>query len=498
MRANPFEFTRPVRNPAHFCGRQAELQALTYALDLAAADPPSFTHLAVLGRRGIGKSSLLHMVNRMAQERGFLTAHVSLNADMVRRDDLFFEELFAALQTPAAGAPAPSLQHATAARLETLARGVRERGGPGIVVLIDEADLLRESATLLQKLRNLFSDLDRCLLAVAGTEEGFPAVQQTFAPFVRLFRRIELKPFASPEETRSCVLRLLDPDLHARVDADSLLDLHELTGGVPYAVKLFGHHMYDRCTRDGGVPFALASEVFECVRLEFESYRGATCPAAPDLARLPPEASQVCALALEIPGQARATVQAVALTEILLRDAPGPQPRHFAALDNALRDLLERGVLREEFQRVYPPAGVYERYRLKYVLKESGHLSGPLSSVPIRGLLQRVGAALARSRPGTRVDIRYRTTDSSPIGLIVERASDGREAFTWHEEAPGSDAAPPGGVALRMIIPALFAPLRVSCTSLDPAAAGALAPWLDEVARRLTVAGLKVEVLGKG
>ena len=91
---NPYDFINPVRDPKRFAGRKKELEEIRYYLQLSKSKDPKYFHIALVGPRGVGKTSLLNMIKYIAEEElGLLTVKITLNKDIVRNEVLFFKEV---------------------------------------------------------------------------------------------------------------------------------------------------------------------------------------------------------------------------------------------------------------------------------------------------------------------------------------------------------------------------------------------------------------------
>jgi len=226
--ANPYDFTKPVRNPELFAGRQRELAELEYYLELCRSERPVFHNLAMIGARAAGKTSLLNVIEHLARKKGILAVKVSLNAESSSNEVILFKEVIDAIMTKGAElgmfeglggkvyksfrkivdlldaqAEIPLLfgtayigvkkntqgtlsQQVLVHDLTKLWEEAKKHEIPAIALLFDECDLLAKNEALLQKLRNIFSDIDGYLLVFAGT-----VVQANRCWKLRLRRRDE-------------------------------------------------------------------------------------------------------------------------------------------------------------------------------------------------------------------------------------------------------------------------------------------------------------------
>lgn len=91
---NPYDFINPIRDPKLFAGRQEELKEIDYYLELSRSKAPKYTHLALIGGRASGKTSLLNMTGFKATEKDFLSVKIPLNKETSSSDVLFFKEIF--------------------------------------------------------------------------------------------------------------------------------------------------------------------------------------------------------------------------------------------------------------------------------------------------------------------------------------------------------------------------------------------------------------------
>lgn len=247
---NPYDFVRPVTALGAFAGRKHELKDIDYYLDQTKQG--LYVNLAFIGPRASGKTSLLNMVRVKAQERGFLVVKIDLDADMVTNELLFFSNFFDSIVSE--GVRRGMLGGLADRRFETFRRqidmadaktdpvnealrfgrlyatSVSERkvihvsqmllkhdfsklaveaaavNIPTIVALFDECDLFSRNEALLQKLKNVFTEVQGYLLAFSGTERMFPVLNEVFSPIPMQFKKIPVLPFEDEVDTRQCII----------------------------------------------------------------------------------------------------------------------------------------------------------------------------------------------------------------------------------------------------------------------------------------------------
>jgi len=338
--ANPYDFVNPVRDPNNFAGRTDELKEIEYYLDLSRSDKPQFVHLALIGARSSGKTSLWNMIAHMADQKGLLPVKISLNNELVANDVLFFKELFDAILTQGKerelfggfyqafrklvdrleggltipllfgeayvgwkkGSGATITQSVIVHDLKKLSEEAKTKQIPAIILLFDECDLFSQNETLLQKMRNAFQELDGYVLVFSGTDAMFPAMSKVFSPIPRFFKRISVENFKSYEETKECVLKPLTEEEKKLVDEPSVVEIQYFTGGSPYEVNLVSHYMYKRWKQARAPKMALSVDVLDDVLEELERLRKAEHHAiANKIKTYWPETVRVLTSVLEFP-----------------------------------------------------------------------------------------------------------------------------------------------------------------------------------------------------
>ena len=92
----PNPYTRqPIRKREYLAGRGRELRSIRYYLGLTASGQSP--HLALIGQRGVGKTSLLNGADFIAAELKLLPVRFDLNEQKVRTSGEFWHDLYATL-----------------------------------------------------------------------------------------------------------------------------------------------------------------------------------------------------------------------------------------------------------------------------------------------------------------------------------------------------------------------------------------------------------------
>jgi Cdc6-like AAA superfamily ATPase len=322
---NPYNFSNPVRKQELFSGRERELRDIRYYLnDARFAEQP--VSLAILGARASGKSSLLYMLEHEAHNLDFVVARVKLNESDVATpfsffykvlhsliltafdtplasdasgyafggrdgkvaitydrlittgelpDDLLFSPfafpLFYARKLVSSGQAPVFPEELIAQDLRLISQTVQHP----VALLFDEGDVLTTNRILLQMMRNIFQDIERFVVVLVGTPMLFDTFDDVFSPIVRQFKKIDVGPFPTDEEIRSCIRRPLqtitglNPDEVVNTSSvDFIREVRAITGGSAYEIQLVCHFMY-RALQSGTAPtMRLTNDVIDSVRRE--------------------------------------------------------------------------------------------------------------------------------------------------------------------------------------------------------------------------------------
>ena len=312
---NPYRRS-PIKKLEDLAGRARERKTIRYYLSLTASG--GNPHLALIGQRGVGKTSLLNGAESIAKDLKLLPVRLDMNELKAKSPGRFWHDLYQTLALSMAKAGcwggvqgtiyAELLRMIYARQPGSLEKAVMQipyvfschqgsidsfecpdalvvndfeacltelqsKGFTGIALLIDEADCLGKNVPLLQMFRNIFQVVEHCSLLLAGTEAVFPALSEVFSPIPRQFHRIDIKPFARWSDTMELVLHPIPKDMFDAVapKPDVVRELHELCGGAPDEVQLYCHHMY-RSVEDGSsARMALSPQVFREVLREYRS-----------------------------------------------------------------------------------------------------------------------------------------------------------------------------------------------------------------------------------
>ena len=389
---NPYKRS-PIKKRGDLAGRARELKSIRYYLGLTAAGQSP--HLALIGQRGVGKTSLLNGAESIARDLKLLPVRLDMNEQKANSQWIFWHDLYQTLALAMAKAGcwgglqgkiyAELLRMIYARQPGSLDNAVmqipyvfschqgdtdgfecpdalvvhdfeecmvelRSKGFTGIALLIDEADCLGKNVPLLQMFRNIFQIVEHCSLILAGTDAVFPALSEVFSPIPRQFHRIDVKPFARWSDTLDLVLRPIPKELFDVIAPEQsvLRELHELCGGAPDEAQLYCHHMY-RGVEDGSSKrMSLSPQAFREVLREYRANTPANVDAVLNaIERLPDkllfESRWVSRRNLTL----EENILVTTLIRELKRDKPlSPEERSeiVSAMTNGYRTLFEAGI----------------------------------------------------------------------------------------------------------------------------------------------------------
>ncbi len=320
---NPFDFANPVMNPKLFAGRKSELEDIEYYLNHA-KNAPRAINLALIGDRASGKTSLLNMIEKGAKLRDFCTVRIDLDESDVETQLALFVKLFDGIISTACKENAfggihgktydtyrsmidafeiPEdrtfcpfifpMQYAKAMSKGNITISVTDRFkddisliqievGKPIAILIDECDVLTHSKVHLEKLRNIFMNLQGFFLVFTGTGVFFPIINDVFSPIARQFKIINVKPFENTDDTRDCIVK---PLIGLGIDAEEIFDfetitelesIHNISGGRPYEIQLLFHQLFKRLQQGKANKLQLSVDVLDDVLNELQALQDVT------------------------------------------------------------------------------------------------------------------------------------------------------------------------------------------------------------------------------
>ncbi len=294
-RRNPFEPGKPV-DPEYFGGRRRELE--TFREYLGYSIEGNIHNLALMGERGIGKSSLLRKFEQIAsEEHGCLVIRREMDASVDSLRSLtmfmleaaksegssrlvsrkrkaaekvtrFFEKYKVGVSVMGQGVSIERLERTAAVQdyfygeLMHIWEGIRE-GTKGVVFLIDEAERLQGvegSWSFLRSVLTRTSEEDAgYMLAVSGKLGLFRGIKEIFSPMERFFTPLEVMPMKQ-DEVRDVLEKPLK-EHSIGITSEAVRMVSDNSGGNPYIVQTFGLYAFEEVVNSSAKAIVDASMV---------------------------------------------------------------------------------------------------------------------------------------------------------------------------------------------------------------------------------------------
>lgn len=268
-------------DPEYFGGRVDEQETFKKSLNYSMSGNPH--HLAIMGERGIGKSSLLRKFEQLAKERDCMVVRRELDAtvDSIATLALFMLE---ALKSEGSSY-VPRKQKAknkvksflhnykigisvmgqgfSVERLKTsvafqdyfckellhIWTGVRSATS-GIVFLLDEAERIQNITGAWSFLRSVFTRLSEenlgYMLVVSGKLGLFKEIKEIFSPIERFLMPMEVKSM-DIDEVKEALKKPL-AKFSKRITDEAVNLVYRYSGGHPYVVQTFGFYAFEEGT----------------------------------------------------------------------------------------------------------------------------------------------------------------------------------------------------------------------------------------------------------
>lgn len=239
--------SHPVTDPEMFSGRAELLEKLIRAIE------SQRLHAVIFGERGIGKTSILHVLSKLAQEARYHVVYVSCSADtafgeMIRSIAEGIPLLYHADYGPLASQAEqgrtfadllPSDQITVRAASNLFAKIV----GTRVLVQMDEFDRTRSvefQRQVVDLMKNLSDQAARLQLVIAGVASNFNDLV-TYMPGIRRNIFALSVPAMSDGEVRTLVSAGAGAT-SLTFDEQALSFIVTAANGLPYVATLLGHH----------------------------------------------------------------------------------------------------------------------------------------------------------------------------------------------------------------------------------------------------------------
>lgn len=272
---NPFTPGHTV-DPQFFAGRKKEIEKFEMFLKNTCQGNPM--NMAILGERGIGKSSLLRTCENLARTQRCIVVRVDLDVAISTINDIVitilqeikqeggaYSKIFKASEKAkrffdtyniSAGIMGVSLSldrhkqtfsHEARLELKKVWKIVKEYV-PAIVIMLDEAEQLEHIEGSLQFLRNTFSRIAEekmnFMLLLSGKLSLFRKIKEIHSPLARFFNPISLSELNSEESIEAIEKPLSSSNFKFTDEVKN--KIVEASQGHPYIIQLFGFYLCEK------------------------------------------------------------------------------------------------------------------------------------------------------------------------------------------------------------------------------------------------------------
>lgn len=276
MSKNPFTPGLPI-DPKEFVGRKEEIKIFSQSLEQSFYGNPQ--NLAIMGDRGIGKSSLLRKFESIVRDKNCLVIRRDIDASVDSLQKLayfilyalkeegknyltrrrraqntigdFFQKYKISISIAGFGGslekmPQIAIQEEFYKELAKISENIQSQV-PVTVIMLDEAEHIQGIKGAWGFLRSVFTRLlenkHHFLIIVCGKLSLFSNIKEIFSPMERFFFPREIGLFTSDETIEAIEKRMLKNGIGINRQAKKLLV--EYTDGHPFIIQVFGYHLFE-------------------------------------------------------------------------------------------------------------------------------------------------------------------------------------------------------------------------------------------------------------
>ncbi|ODS38774.1 MAG: hypothetical protein A7315_03165 [Candidatus Altiarchaeales archaeon WOR_SM1_79] len=302
---NPYDYIKPIKDEKRFADRKNELKEIEYVLDLTKGG--TYFNVAILGERRVGKTSLLNIIAKGAGKRNLLTVMIKLDENNANLLEVFkmieeriisegskyglfpkwkdyFSQLINGVEKIEIPLLLPKIYFSKKSRGDmdvsytTLENDMEKfwekvnKKVDGIVIMVDESQLLARDKALLQRIRNLFETIDGYVLIFSGTPDMLEGLSEVFSPIDRFFVKVYIGPFKNKEDAEEAISKPIS-NMDIKFDKDSMNRIIEISRRYPYEINLISHFAFRTSQEKGENVIKLDQNVLESVTIQVQKMK---------------------------------------------------------------------------------------------------------------------------------------------------------------------------------------------------------------------------------
>ena len=318
---NPYDWINPIVEAKLFAGRRKELDTVEEEIARLADAKPIIPMIAIVGERRVGKTSLMRRVEEMCRKYQLLAILTSVTNTIANDAWYFWQEIFSNLLFHAEKAgilldpeakrhfgfqiprkeesaqtdhvvmgdlwfpKAYSMHLATSGPpgltnlilehdMKTIIDGLLVAGYQGILLMLDEAQVLMEAQDIKQQVLYVVREANRCGIIFAGESRLSTMFTEPLEPFFSQARVVSLKSFTNVSDVAECALLPLSKDEQQLMSPMTVDYLSRLSQGKPNQIRLICHSIYNRYIRgeqdDLNITIDVLDDVLDIVTEAFQ------------------------------------------------------------------------------------------------------------------------------------------------------------------------------------------------------------------------------------
>lgn len=242
-----FTPSRPIQNPTMLAGRREVLRTLIRSIE------DQQFHVIVYGERGIGKTSLLHILSQIATDARYLVRYASCSEDASVSE--FFRAIFTDIpllyhkdylptsEQVEEGYSFADLLPESALSVPVISDTFAKLNGTRLLIILDEFDRANEHdfrRGIAELIKNLSDRAIGVQLVIAGVASNLTELIEYIPSIRRNIRGLEV-PNMSDDEVTDMIRRAEEASGLTYTD-DALRLVCEAAFGLPYLASLLGQH----------------------------------------------------------------------------------------------------------------------------------------------------------------------------------------------------------------------------------------------------------------